>query len=249
MNNNQTINQNESNEPRKVQKKIIWISLAGVVILILACIFLFKSPKKVTFITNTPSSTISPIVIDEETGQIEFPKDPFKNGFYFTGWYTDKELTNKWDVEKDRFAKKDSLTGQYEKNNGKYDVQNTTLYAGWEVDIIEINYELDGGENNSKNPDNYTIKHEPTNSDIEKYGTYDKACEYTLSEKIDLANPTRSGYEFDGWYTDAEFKNRIYSINRITITELDKTTLKTGINGIEYYGHAPLTLYAKWIKK
>ena len=247
MNNNQINNENTA--PRKVQKKVIWISLAGVVILILACIFLFKSPHKVTFVTNSPSASIKPEIIDPETGQISFPKDPTRNGFYFTGWYTDKELTNKWDIEHDKFAKKNSLTGLYEKENGKFKVQNTTLYAGWEVDVIEIIYELDGGENSTNNPLSYSIKHEPTDRDIEQYGTYDKACEYTLADKVTLENPTKEGYEFDGWYTDAEFTNRVYSIDKVRITELDKTTLKTGVDGTEYYGHAPLTLYAKWIQK
>lgn len=246
MNNNQI---QEINEKRKVNKKIIWISVAGFVVLILACIFLFKTPAKVSFVTGLLNNQISPIVIDEKTGQIEFPADPKRNGFYFTGWYTDKDCTNKWDVEKDRFAKKSSVTGLYEKKDGKYEVIDTTLYAGWELDVIEIIYNLDGGTNHSNNPENFTVKHEPTEKDIALYGTYDKAREYTLLDYLTLGNPTKAGFEFGGWYTDSEFKNPISTIDRVNLPGIDNKTLKTGENGFEYYGQKPLVLYAKWIQK
>lgn len=40
--------------------------------------------------------------------------NPVKEGYEFTGWYTDRALTNKWD------ASADTVTG------------SMTLYAGWE---------------------------------------------------------------------------------------------------------------------
>lgn len=245
MNNNQI----QETTPRKVNKKIIWISIAGILVLVLACVFLFKTPKKVTFSTGTLNSQIKPVTIDPETGQIEFPEDPKRNGYYFTGWYTDKDCTTKWDKEHDKFAKKNALTGQYEKKDGKYEVQDTTLYAGWELDVIEIIYHLNDGENNSSNPTSYTIKHEPTEKDIALYGTYDKAREYTLLDYLTLENPTRTGYEFGGWYTDSEFTNRVNNISRISLTDIDNNNLKTAEDGFEYYGHKPLELFAKWIKK
>ena len=42
------------------------------------------------------------------------PKDPVKEGYVFTGWYTDRACTNEWDM------KNDTVT------------QSMTLYAGWE---------------------------------------------------------------------------------------------------------------------
>ena len=40
--------------------------------------------------------------------------DPVKEGYIFTGWYTNRDLTQKWDIEND------TLQG------------SMTLYAGWE---------------------------------------------------------------------------------------------------------------------
>ena len=68
-----------------------------------------------------------------------------------------------------------------------------------------IKYELDGGVNNSDNPQ-----------------------VYKGSSNITLLEPTKSGYVFEGWYTDSAYKNRI-------------DTISNGTSG-------NLTLYAKWSK-
>ena len=67
-----------------------------------------------------------------------------------------------------------------------------------------ITYELNGGTNHSSNPASYTVE----------------------DADISLQNPTKTGFEFDGWYTDSAFTNRIESIS---------TAEKEN-----------LTLYAKW---
>ena len=41
-------------------------------------------------------------------------EEPVKEGYVFTGWYTDRDCTQRWDMEKD------TVTG------------SMTLYAGWE---------------------------------------------------------------------------------------------------------------------
>ena len=69
---------------------------------------------------------------------------------------------------------------------------------------FNIQYNLNGGKNASGNP-----------------ATYSKS-----GNTITLKNPTKSGYIFKGWYTDAGFKNKITKINKGSIG--DKT------------------LYAKW---
>lgn len=58
---------------------------------------------------------------------------------------------------------------------------SVTLYAIWSLFSYTIMYNLDGGINNRQNPVGYEIN----------------------SETITLQNPTRSGYVFKGWYTDA----------------------------------------------
>jgi len=54
---------------------------------------------------------------------------------------------------------------------------NTTLYAQWTIVPYKITYDLDGGSVSPANPDGYTVEDPP----------------------ITLINPTKSGYDFDGW--------------------------------------------------
>jgi uncharacterized repeat protein (TIGR02543 family) len=56
------------------------------------------------------------------------------------------------------------------------------LYAKWTAVSYPITYHLDGGTNGA-NPASYTVENLP----------------------LTLAVPTRSGYDFGGWYTDGEF--------------------------------------------
>ena len=82
-----------------------------------------------------------------------------------------------------------------------------TLYAKWEVTDYSITYELNGGTNAEENL-RYT--------------------EYTiLSETIALADPTREGYTFAGWYQTKDCSG-------------------TKITEIEQGSVGNLTLYAKW---
>lgn len=79
-----------------------------------------------------------------------------------------------------------------------------TLTAKWTATEYGIIYNLDGGTNDSKNP---TI--------------------YTIEDEITLEDPTKEGYDFDGWYTDA------------TCQTAQGTTIDVGTTGA-------VTLYAKW---
>ena len=79
------------------------------------------------------------------------------------------------------------------------------LYPTWTPIEYKITYNLDGGTNHANNPDNYTVE-TPT---------------------ITLQAPTKAGYTFDGWYSDAEF------------TGEKVTTIAKGTTG-------DITLYAKW---
>ena len=82
-----------------------------------------------------------------------------------------------------------------------------TLYAKWEVKEYRITYNLKGGKNSSKNPSGYTVE----------------------DSKITLKSPTRKGYTFKGWYSDAKCTKRV-------------KTIQKGSTGNK-------TLYAKWSKK
>ena len=77
--------------------------------------------------------------------------------------------------------------------NGTYTYEsNLYLTASWELITSNITYHLDDGINNESNPD--TIS----------YFDY-----------ITLANPTKTGYRFDGWYLDADYQTKVTSLNKI----------------------------------
>lgn len=82
---------------------------------------------------------------------------------------------------------------------------NKKIYAKWNQIKYTIKYNLNGGKNNSANPVQY----------------------YYTTSTITLKNPTRTGYTFDGWYTDSDCTN--------PITEVTENS--TGNKSV----------YAKWI--
>ncbi len=85
--------------------------------------------------------------------------------------------------------------------------ENQILYAKWTPEVYSIIYNLDGGINDSKNPSTYTIE----------------------TATILLADPTRVGYVFGGWFYDGAFTNPASQITE-------------GSTGDK-------TLYAKWSLK
>ena len=81
---------------------------------------------------------------------------------------------------------------------------NITLYAKFTIIEYTISYVLNGGTNAETNPASYTVE----------------------TETITLADAARAGYSFDGWYSNAEFKEKV-------------TRIAKGTTG-------DITLYAKW---
>ena len=78
------------------------------------------------------------------------------------------------------------------------------IYANFSAITYTITYNLNGGTNHADNPDKYTVE-TPT---------------------ITLKNPTKTGYTFEGWYTEAGFTNKV-------------TEIATGSTGDKIF-------YAKW---
>lgn len=81
---------------------------------------------------------------------------------------------------------------------------DVTLYAKWSASEYAISYFLFGGMQNVANPSTYTVE----------------------DDDIILAYPVKTYYDFDGWYSDADFKNKV-----------DKIKTENGGN---------IELYAKW---
>ena len=173
-----------------------------------------------------------------ENGQKLSPVDaPEKTGYEFKGWYSDSEFTQVYDLNAlvnsnfTLYAKYDraefSVTfdskggsdvkeekvlyeGQIKEPQNPsrtgyifagwfidsnctqtYDfntpvINSFTLYAGWTLETYSITYELNGGSNHENNPSQYDVE----------------------NPKVFLV-PSKTGHTFVGWYTDAEFNNKI----------------------------------------
>ncbi len=91
--------------------------------------------------------------------------------------------------------------------------ENITLYAKWDLPTYNITYNLDGGKNNASNPATFQVN---------------------IDGGVDalLLAPSKTGYIFDGWYYDADFK---YSVSKYD-------------DGWHFNGTEDTTVYAKWIK-
>ena len=106
-----------------------------------------------------------------ESSQIDFAT-PTKTGASFVAWYGDNALTKE-------------ITGLPTGSIG-----DTIIYAKWELDVFDIQYELYGGKNHLANPANYTIE----------------------SNKIILESPSKAGASFVAWFTEKELNNEITNI-------------------------------------
>ena len=127
-------------------------------------------------------------------------------------YYNDKTITLKNPSRKGYTFKGWYTSSQYKKKitqikkgtKGQVD-----LFAKWEIKTYSITYKLNGGKNNSGNQKTYTIK----------------------TGAVSLKNPSKTGYNFKGWYTTSDFKEDT------KISKIPGDYLKN------------VTLYAKWTKK
>lgn len=107
-----------------------------------------------------------------------------------------------------------TFTGWNEKNKAYAELgdwsrihYSMTAVANWRKNKYSISYEYNGGT---------------------KIGEKDNPTSYTITSSITLVAPGRTGYKFQGWYTDKNYKNKITKISG-----------RTG----------NLNLYAKWSAK
>ena len=122
-----------------------------------------------------------------------------KTGYDFKGWWLTKTTAADGTVSYATQITDSSTVTKYENHN---------LYAKWDLAKYKITY-IDA-ENGVSNV---------TNSNVISYTIND--------EDITLGNALRTGYTFDGWYTDVAFTNKVTSIATSEAKDV--------------------TLYAKWI--
>ena len=94
---------------------------------------------------------------------------------------------------------------------GKFTMPAKAVAFTGSFELIEytITYELDGGTNAEANPAKYTIE----------------------TETITLADASKTGYTFDGWYSDVEFTTKVTEIAKGTTGNI---TLYAKFTAIEY---------------
>lgn len=116
-------------------------------------------------------------------------QDPVKEGATFEGWFTDPEKTQPiTEVEPQ---------GELQR-----------LYADFKNQRQHLNYELNGGENNARNPADYAIN----------------------GANVKLLDPLRQGYAFRGWLDGS---NRIQVV--MAKTALDNLVLGATWEPVEYF--------------
>lgn len=102
-------------------------------------------------------------------------------GYTFVGWNTEADGSGTNYTDEAAF-----------RNLSEEDGSTITLYAQWAREKFAITYILDGGENSSENPEEYTAD----------------------SEAIILQDAEKEGYIFEGWYTDEEYTKQITEITK-----------------------------------
>ena len=149
----------------------------------------------VTFDPQGGSPTPDSQKVDEGKVATE-PTNPTKNGYTFTGWYTEKECKNKY-------------------NFSTAVEENKTLYAGWDANQYNITYVLNGGTNDSSNPSTYktgdtvTFK-APTKENSTFLGWYEKE-DFSGNPIGSISNRTGNITLYAKWKTN-EVENVKYKV-------------------------------------
>ncbi len=127
---------------------------------------------EITYVLNGGDNSSSNPVSYNGSKEVLLYK-PTKEHAIFKGWYTDSEYQNKID------SISEGTTGEL------------TLYAKWEAAQYSIEYNLNGGTNDSSNPTSYTY----------------------FDDDVILKEPTRTGYTFEGWYSDSGYSEKVNEIS------------------------------------
>ncbi|MFW5780596.1 MAG: InlB B-repeat-containing protein, partial [Bacillota bacterium] len=149
-----------------------------IVVFILVIIFLLSLMVSCNDDTGNPEAPQVTITLktdggsnDNETKKInvneELPQ-PQKEGFVFNGWFLDEDR---------------SVPYNNENINSSHSIEGgIAVFAQWDPVDFEIEYIMNGGQNNPSNPDTYTI-----------------------NDDISIHDPIREGYTFEGWYYNKMF--------------------------------------------
>ena len=116
----------------------------------------------------------------EHNGYARMPNVPFKENYFFVGWYSDPECTKLWLFESNRVT------------------SNLKLYAKWELREDYENIEID---NDKTIKVYFYIGTDP----LELYDTQIIDIGGTIQPPI---TPVRENYRFKGWYIDSNLEEK-----------------------------------------
>lgn len=204
-----------------------------------------KNTYRITYKLNGGKNTKANPSTYSVTSSISL-KNPSRKGYSFKGWYSDSKYKNKvtnikkrtgnltlyakWSAASYRITYKlnggknaksnpsaftinstvalknpsrkgYSFKGWYSDSRYRTRVRtikkgttgNKTLYAKWSKNSYRITYKLNGGKNTKSNP-----------------------AKYSITSSVKLKSPSRKGYRFTGWYTDAACKKKVTAIKKGT---------------------------------
>ena len=202
-----------------------------------------EQPQEYTVIFDVDHGTpIAPIT----TSRIDEEPQTTRDGYTFAGWYKDERFVNKavfpYEVTEDQ-----TLYAKWEKNKYTvhFDTDGGTYVSDMIVSVIDRSpettrdgYEFEGWYTDKTFSNKISFPYEVT-EDQTLYAKWEKN-KYTVHFDTDggtyvsdmivsvidrSPETTRDGYEFEGWYTDKTFSNKISFPYEVT---------------------EDLTLYAKW---
>lgn len=124
----------------------------------------------ISFETN--GGTPEPESITDDYGQaVEAPENPTKEGHDFTGWFADEECTIPY-----------SFT--------TIPAEDITVYAGWEIQKFDVEFETDGGS--------------AVETQVVDYGNTAERPENPTKASYENGEGQTMNYRFLGWFADEE---------------------------------------------
>ena len=234
-------------------KKRILLSLVGLmaIVLLSSC---GNDNFMVSF--NTDNGSIVDSIVVSEDCTINKPSDPTREGYTFEGWYLDSSLTNVVDFEKYTVTSDVTLYAKWKINiyevvfvsNGGSNIANKNVEHGSILSDLETpiksGYTFDGWHmddaltkelSNTKITCSITLYAKWILVQVENYKVIFNSNEGSEIQSIEVLSnsllkkpedPTKTGYNFGGWYKDVELMNK-WDFNSDIITQ-------------------NITLYAKW---
>ncbi|MFI3229379.1 MAG: InlB B-repeat-containing protein, partial [Bacillota bacterium] len=190
--------------------KIIAISVIAVLLItaiVLMCVLLPASKSyDVTYTIDGVEYTVTA----EKDAEVAIT-EPIKEGYSFSGWYTDENYENEWSL-----------------SSGASSSSDVAIFGKWELQTYTITYVLNGGVNADSNPSEYNVESNtitlitPTkegytfagwsdNGTIASGSTGDKTFTATWAE-----NNYSITYELDGG-TNADTNPTLYGIESAEI--------------------------------